>query len=136
VRCLALLVALAGCASVRGMSAPADLVFRAGTVYTVDSSHPTASAVAVRGGRIVAVGLTAAPSPVDSSRLTFYERSLVGSLGYRHDLPRVVKLMADGLVDPEPLIAGTVPLGEAPDAFASLASAPGDRVKVMVDPHG
>jgi threonine dehydrogenase-like Zn-dependent dehydrogenase len=44
--------------------------------------------------------------------------------------------MADGLVDPEPLISGTVPLPEAPDAFASLASAPGDRIKLMVDPHG
>jgi (R,R)-butanediol dehydrogenase/meso-butanediol dehydrogenase/diacetyl reductase len=60
----------------------------------------------------------------------------VGSLGYRHDLPRVVRMVADGLVDPSPLISDTVPLAAAPEAFASLASTPGDRVKVMVDPHG
>src|SRR5215212_44588 len=97
---------------------------------------PQAVECARRGGRIVAVGLTGEPSELDSSRLTFYERSLVGSLGYRHDLPRVARMMADGLVDPERLISGTVPLGDAPQTFASLASEPGDRVKVMVDPHG
>jgi (R,R)-butanediol dehydrogenase/meso-butanediol dehydrogenase/diacetyl reductase len=97
---------------------------------------PQAVECARRGGRIVAVGLTAEPSALDSSRLTFYERSLVGSLGYRHDLPRVVRMMADGVVDPERLISGTVPLGDAPETFASLASEPGNRVKVMVDPHG
>jgi len=34
----------------------ADLVFRGGTVYTVDADVPTAEAVAVRGSRIVYVG--------------------------------------------------------------------------------
>jgi (R,R)-butanediol dehydrogenase/meso-butanediol dehydrogenase/diacetyl reductase len=96
---------------------------------------PQAVECAGRGGRIVAVGLTGEPSPLDSSRLTFYERSLVGSLGYRHDLPRVVKMVADGLLDPEPLISETVPLTEAPEAFASLATDPQGRVKVMVDTH-
>jgi (R,R)-butanediol dehydrogenase / meso-butanediol dehydrogenase / diacetyl reductase len=97
---------------------------------------PQAVECARRGGRIVAVGLTGAPSPLDSSRLTFYERSLVGSLGYRHDLPRVIRMVADGLVDPVPLVSATVSLAAAPETFASLASTPGDRVKVMVDPCG
>jgi len=97
---------------------------------------PQAVECARRGGRIVAVGLTGEASALDSSRLTFYERSLIGSLGYRHDLPRVVRMVADGLLDPEQLISGTVPLADAPETFASLASDPGDRVKVMVDPHG
>ena len=97
---------------------------------------PQAIECARRGGRIVAVGLTGEPSAIDSSRLTFFERSLIGSLGYRHDLPRVVRMVADGLVDPEDLISETVPLADAPATFASLASAPGGRVKVMVDPHG
>ena len=34
----------------------ADLVFRGGSVWTGDPSNPTATAVAVKGGRIVAVG--------------------------------------------------------------------------------
>jgi (R,R)-butanediol dehydrogenase/meso-butanediol dehydrogenase/diacetyl reductase len=97
---------------------------------------PQAVECARRGGRIVAVGLTGAASRLDSTRLTLFERSLVGSLGYRHDLPRVVTMVADGLVDPSVLISETVPLADAPDAFASLASDPGGRIKVMVDAHG
>ena len=38
------------------MAPPADLVFVNGAVYTVDPARPWARAVAVRGGRIVAVG--------------------------------------------------------------------------------
>lgn len=34
----------------------ADLVLRHATIYTVDSAHPTAQAVAVKGGKIVYVG--------------------------------------------------------------------------------
>jgi len=38
------------------MTSPADLAFVNGAVYTVDGARPWARAVAVRGGRIVAVG--------------------------------------------------------------------------------
>ena len=50
-------VPLAACVSA-GRSAPAiaDIVFRGGAVYTADSVHPRASAVAVRAARIVYVG--------------------------------------------------------------------------------
>jgi predicted amidohydrolase YtcJ len=37
-------------------AAPADFVFRGGTVYTADSAHPRASAAAVTHGRITYVG--------------------------------------------------------------------------------
>ncbi len=49
-----------GCAAMAGARAvaaePATLVLRAGKVVTMDDARPTASAVAVRGDRIVAVG--------------------------------------------------------------------------------
>ena len=38
------------------MTASADVILHGGRVHTVDESRPTAEAVAVRGGRIVAVG--------------------------------------------------------------------------------
>lgn len=38
------------------MPTPADLVFRGGSVHTLDAARRRATAVAVRGGRIVAVG--------------------------------------------------------------------------------
>lgn len=52
---------LSGCALVPGGIAmdpagPADMVFQGGTIYTVDAGNAGASAVAVRGDTIVAVG--------------------------------------------------------------------------------
>jgi predicted amidohydrolase YtcJ len=43
-------------------SDPADVVLRGGIVYTVDRTHPSAEAVAVRDGRIVYVGNSAGAS--------------------------------------------------------------------------
>ena len=42
--------------SASAMAHPADLVFTGGAVYTVDAARSWAEAVAVRGGRIAAVG--------------------------------------------------------------------------------
>ncbi len=52
-------VAAATCAQPR----PADLVFEKGAVYTVDGTRSWAEAVAVSGGRIVAVGTNSAIAP-------------------------------------------------------------------------
>ena len=88
-----------------------------------------------RGGRIVLVGLGGAAS-IDLKRVVLFERSLLGSLGYRHDLPKVVRLLADGRLDPAPLVGDVVPLDVAADAFAQLASAPSDAIKLLVSPRG
>ena len=42
---------------------PAELVIRGGTIYTVDPSKPTADAIAIRNGIIVAVGNSAEVQP-------------------------------------------------------------------------
>jgi predicted amidohydrolase YtcJ len=55
---LALLLGLATVSSAHAQ-APADLVLRGGTVYTVSDQQPKAEAVAVSSGRIVFVGSTA-----------------------------------------------------------------------------
>src|SRR5262245_38980563 len=51
--CLALVVVAAGC---RRTSEPADLVLLGGRIVTMDPDRPEASALAARGGRIVALG--------------------------------------------------------------------------------
>jgi len=52
---------------------PADLVLDGGVVVTLDDAHPRATALAVRRGRIVAVGgpadvKPASPTPTSTSR--------------------------------------------------------------------
>jgi len=52
---------------------PADLVLRGGTVHTVDDVRPKAQAVAVRAGRIVAVGRDADVAPLVGRRTRVVE---------------------------------------------------------------
>jgi predicted amidohydrolase YtcJ len=55
---LAVLVALpaASAGLAQGRGEPADLIFHGGFIWTVDKKNSTAEAVAIRGGRFVAVG--------------------------------------------------------------------------------
>jgi predicted amidohydrolase YtcJ len=48
-----------GTRSATDQQTPADLVLRHATIYTVDPAHPTAQAIAARGGKIVYVGTDA-----------------------------------------------------------------------------
>jgi predicted amidohydrolase YtcJ len=95
-------VALAGCAgAVRpGDASPADLVLLGGTILTMDPAAPTARAVAIRGGRIVAVGDDA------TARAWIGRDTKVIELGGRGVTP--------GLVDAHVHIHG---LGEALEAL-------------------
>lgn len=88
---------------------------------------------ATRGGRVAMVGLPSTPSEIDTRRLTLFERSLVGSLGYRHDLPRVLDLVAAGDVDPAPLAEATIGLDQAAEELTRLAASPGGSIKTLVE---
>jgi (R,R)-butanediol dehydrogenase/meso-butanediol dehydrogenase/diacetyl reductase len=98
---------------------------------------PLAVESARRGGRTVIVGVGHGRAPIEPMRLVLLEREIVGSLGYNHDLPRVVELIAVGRIDPAVLITDVVPLEEAIDgAFDALLKAPGKHVKILVDVGG
>jgi (R,R)-butanediol dehydrogenase/meso-butanediol dehydrogenase/diacetyl reductase len=85
-----------------------------------------------RGGRIVLAGLPAQAASIDTRRLTLFERSLVGSLGYRHDLPRVLSMVAAGRLDPAAVVGEVVGLEDAAGTFARLASAGSAPIKTLV----
>jgi (R,R)-butanediol dehydrogenase/meso-butanediol dehydrogenase/diacetyl reductase len=87
----------------------------------------------VRGGRIALVGLPKTPPRIDAARLVLYERSLIASLGYADDLPRVAAMIAAGRLRPERLITRTVALHDTPDELERLATAPARDVKVLIN---
>lgn len=89
-----------------------------------------------RGAAIIVVGIPKQPVAVDAGRLVLFERSLVGSLGYAGDLPRVARLIAGRQIDPEPLITRTISLEETPQELARLADEPGSDIKVLVEVGG
>ena len=94
-------------------------------------------AAARRGGRVVLLGIGHDTTPLDPSRLTLYERELIGSLGYNHDFPRVLAHIAEGRMDPRPLITGVVPLERAvEDGFDVLTDPGNPHVKLLVEVAG
>jgi (R,R)-butanediol dehydrogenase/meso-butanediol dehydrogenase/diacetyl reductase len=109
-----------------------------GVQIVVDASGAPAALEAapdmtLRGGRIAVVGLPKRPPVIDAARLVLYERSLVGSLGYAHDLPRAASMIAAGRLDPERLITKVIPLADTPAELQRLADEPGADIKVLVD---
>lgn len=87
-----------------------------------------------RGGRVVMAGISNSQLSVDLRQIVLYERSIFGSLGYNHDIPRVLDLMATGRLDAAALVTGICSLIEAPALFAELEADRGRHLKVLVTP--
>ncbi len=91
--------------------------------------------LARRGGRIVVVGLPHAASEVDATRLVYFEREVVGALGYRFDHRRVLALLAAGRLDPRSLAGATIELGDVVSGgFERLLSDPAAPLRILVRP--
>lgn len=87
-----------------------------------------------RGGVVVLVGLPKTPPVLDAGKLVLYERSVVASLGYVNDLPRIARMIDAGVLDAKGLITRKVSLADAPAVFEQLAADPGDEIKILVEP--
>lgn len=99
----------------------------------VASLMPSAIDSVRRGGRIVLVGVGHGTAAVAPQRIVPYEREVLGSLGYRHDLPRVVELIRSGSINPAPMITGVVPLEEAVrGAFDVLLADRAHHMKLLI----
>jgi (R,R)-butanediol dehydrogenase / meso-butanediol dehydrogenase / diacetyl reductase len=113
-------------------SGGADLIFESTGVPAV---LPEAINSTTRGGNIVQVGMGNGPASLEIERLVLFERALVGSLGYSHHLPKIVRMVELGRIDPALLIGLTVPLTAAVDTLAAAAQDPGPQIKILVDLH-
>ena len=109
-----------------------------GADVVIDASGAAAALEAapdmtIRGGRVALVGLPKEPPRLDPARqIVLYERALVGSLGYAHDLPRAAAMIASGSLDPEPLVSREIALAELPARLEEMSGAAVD-VKVLVE---
>lgn len=69
------------------------------------------------------------------------ERMLVGSFGFqggplasRSEFATTLDLIADGRIDPEPMITDTVALDDVESAFEDLRDPESDQIKILVEP--
>jgi threonine dehydrogenase-like Zn-dependent dehydrogenase len=88
------------------------------------------------GQRIVFVGLSAEPSLIDTRTMVLKDVTAVGILSASPALDGVITDYASGSVDPCPLVAATVGLGQVGDVLAgSRPAGAGPGPKIHVDPR-
>jgi threonine dehydrogenase-like Zn-dependent dehydrogenase len=88
------------------------------------------------GGRVVYIGLAGRPSLIDTRALALKDLTAVGILSASPGLDGAIEQYASKAVDPRPLVAATVGLGEVADVLAGgrpARSGPGP--KIHVDPR-
>jgi threonine dehydrogenase-like Zn-dependent dehydrogenase len=87
-------------------------------------------------GRVVYIGLSGQPSRIDSRALVLNDVTVVGILSASPGLDATITAYAAGAVDPRPLVAATVGLGEVSGVLAgSRPAGAGLGPKVHVDPR-
>src|SRR5512146_2193884 len=86
-----------------------------------------------KGGRLVVVGFSHDPAPLNVAKLMFYEMEVVGSLGCGAGLyPEIVAQVVAGRIRLEPILSGTFPLERINEGFDHLRR--GDGVRWVVTP--
>jgi 2-desacetyl-2-hydroxyethyl bacteriochlorophyllide A dehydrogenase len=87
------------------------------------------------GKRVVFIGISGTPSTIDTRAMVLKDVTAVGVLSGSPGLAGAVEAYADGSVDPRPLVAATVGLGEVGDVLAGRRPAgSGPGPKIHVDP--
>ena len=93
--------------------------------------------MARRGGTIVACGVNHGHAELEVNGIVLYERTVIGSLGYNHDLLRVVDMLAAGRLTIDGFVTAVVPLEDAVEgAFEMLANDRGAHLKVLIEVGG
>jgi threonine dehydrogenase-like Zn-dependent dehydrogenase len=88
------------------------------------------------GKRVVYVGLAGRPSLIDTRAMVLKDVTAVGILGGSHARAGAIEPYAAGKVDPRPLVAATVGLGDVGSVLAGTrppGSGPGP--KILIDPR-
>jgi 2-desacetyl-2-hydroxyethyl bacteriochlorophyllide A dehydrogenase len=87
-------------------------------------------------GRVVYIGIAGTPSHVDTRAIALKDITVVGILGGSRGLAGAIEQYASGSVDPRPLVAATVGLGEVGEVLrGSRPIGAGRGPKIHVDPN-
>lgn len=107
----------------------ADLYFEASgaTPAITNAAHYLAP-----GGKIVFIGMTLAPVPLDIVAAQVKEIVMYTIFRYANDYERAINFIASGQIDVKPLISATYKFEQAVEAFEFAASAPPDVIKTMI----
>ncbi|AFG36520.1 NAD(P)-dependent alcohol dehydrogenase [Spirochaeta africana] len=85
------------------------------------------------GGRIVLIGMTQDPVPVDIVGIEVKELTMYSIFRYAHVFDRTLQFISSGKIDVQPLVTHTYPFSESVAAYDFAASMPSDAIKVMIE---
>ncbi len=110
----------------------ADISFEAvGLASTLQS----ATARAGMGGRVILVGNLTPRVPLDVQDIVARELTLIGTYASGGVFADALRMVADGLVNPRPLVSEVLPLKDGPSAFDRLLKGEEkDLLKVILEP--
>lgn len=110
-----------------------------GVDLTIEAAgQPSTVDMAIRAtrtqGRIVEVGIFEEPITLDLNPLVFQERELIGMMNNGGEFPQAIQLLADGRVDPTPMISNRITLEEVVEkGFEECVNNKRGNVKVIVN---
>ena len=102
------------------------------------AGQPNTVAMALKAtrkqGRVVEVGIFEEPIKVEMNDLVFNERELIGIMNNGGEFPQAIQMLADGRVDPTPMISNRISLEEVVEkGFQECIVNKRSNVKVIVN---
>lgn len=86
------------------------------------------------GGRVVVAAVTHGAIELSMRAVVLGERTVLGTVGYRGDVARAIRLVERGILDVAPLISQALPLSAVP-LWLSNPSAASEGLKAIIDPR-
>ncbi|POM18228.1 Sorbitol dehydrogenase [Burkholderia cepacia] len=88
-----------------------------------------------KAGKSVMVGIFEEPAPFNFFDIVSTEKEVIGSLAYNGEFADVIRFIADGRIDVQPLITGRITLGDiVSHGFEELVNHKDRNVKIIVRP--
>ena len=89
-----------------------------------------------RGGKAVVLGVFEKPAEINLNSCVFFEKEIIGSLGYNDEFATVLSYLVDGRLQANPMITGKIPLDDLVDGgFKELIKNKDKNIKILVSPQ-
>ncbi|MBI4774767.1 MAG: 2,3-butanediol dehydrogenase [Deltaproteobacteria bacterium] len=88
-----------------------------------------------RGGKMVVLGVFERPAEINLNSCVFFEKQIIGSLGYNDEFSTVLSFLVDGRLQAKPMISGKIRLEDILEmGFGDLIEHKDQHIKILVSP--
>jgi len=89
-----------------------------------------------RGGKMVVVGIFEKAFELNLNSCVFFEKEIIGALGYNDEFATVLSFLVDGRLQATPMITGKIKLDDILEkGFKELIENKDNNIKILVSPH-